>query len=420
MDALKTKLAEAEEAISAKRDERKTLAEARDEARNAFAAVDGYDPESDEYKAAEAAAQALSVADQEIAGLETARTGILRMMAADPDAIAPVDNAGHSEPNDTWSSALLDTGAFDVLRKAAGSRGRLGQVDLGTVMSRDAFAAELGSGDVAGLIQPDRRGLVPPIFRALTLLDVMPAGTTNSNSVEYVQVTQLPESAAEVSEGTRKPEASLAFEDADAPVRTIAEWLKVRKQTLADADALRAFIDSALRYDVRRRLEGQVIAGDGVGENIAGLLEQPILQPNVSGSDADRVHNGITAVQLANHEPTVVILNPLDWEGIRLSRDDSGAAAGTGGYLFGPPSVGGAATLWGLRTVVSVVCPQGTAIVCDPNGAIVLIREGVNVLVSDADGEDFTHNRVTVLAEMRAGLVVQRPDAFAAVDLQGS
>lgn len=419
---LKQKLGAVEEELSSLRDERKTLAEQREEAKSAFAAVDGYDTESDEFKAADEAIKAVSEVDQKIADAEAAQVGILRMLGQSDPAV--VSNGNRPEPakGDGWdSSGLVSSEAYQRLAAAAGSKGRFGSVDLGAVASREALAADIGSADVAGLIQPDRRGLIPPIFRPLTLLDVIPTGATNSNLVEYVQVTTLPEQAAEVSEGQPKPEAELGFEDADAPIRTIAAWLKLRKQTLADADALRSFVDTALRYDVRRRLETQVIAGDGNGENIAGILETPnVLQPVVSGSDADKVHNGITAVQLANLMPSVVALHPNDWEGIRLSRDDSGASAGTGSYLFGPPSVGGAVTLWGLRTVVSVAVPEGTAIVMDPNGALILIREGVNVLVSDSDQDDFIRNRVTVLAETRAGLVVPRPDAFAIVDLDSS
>jgi hypothetical protein len=42
----------------------------------------------------------------------------------------------------------------------------------------------------------------------------------------------------------------------------------------------------------------------------------------------------------------------------------------------------------------------------------------VQVLLSDNDGSDFTMNRSTMLAEMRAALPVFRPPAFATVALQ--
>lgn len=432
MADLKRKLARAEEQIASKRDEKKALVKEREKAKEAFAGADSIDTTSEEFKAADEAVKAVSTVDQELSELESSRVGILRMLSIDDPAPNGNGNRPESKPSGWDVDGLLDTPAYKALAASAGSKSRFGSVQLGEVADRETLgqmlsggsfvgqvdAAAFSSGDAAGLIQPDRRGLLAPRYRPLRLLDLIPTGATDTSSVEYVQVTKYPEEAAEVSEGSRKPEASIAFEDADAPIRTIAEWIKFKKQSLADAAGLRSFINTALPYDVRRRLEAQVIKGNGVGENIEGILEvNNTLEPAVSGSNADRVHNGITAIQLVDLEPTVVVLNPLDFEHIRLSRDASGAGPGTGGYLFGDPAVSGARTLWGLATVLSPVIPHGTAIVCDPNGALILIREGLNVLVSDSDQDDFIHNRVTILAEMRAGLVVFRPDAFAIVDL---
>jgi HK97 family phage major capsid protein len=74
--------------------------------------------------------------------------------------------------------------------------------------------------------------------------------------------------------------------------------------------------------------------------------------------------------------------------------------------------------LWGVPLVPSPAIPQGTVLVGDFTiGAQLFIREGVQVLMSDSDQDDFLRNRVTLLGEMRAALAVFRPSAFAAVDL---
>lgn len=421
-DELKRKLAQVEADITDLRDERADKVRARDEAKKGFASVDGYDTDSDEFKAAEAAIKSVSEVDQKISEAQAAQVGILQMLGQSEPA--PSSSSGDTPPANGWDgSRVLNDDARQHLASLAGSTGRFGRYQLGEVASRDAMAAELGSSDVGGLIQPDRRGLLPPTFRQLRLLDLIPTGTTDSNLIEYVQATTLPEQAAETAEGALKPEASFAFDDADAPVRTIPSWVKVRKQTLADASALQAFIDNALRYDVRRRLEAQVANGNGAGQNIRGILRTTGVQVAAVGtneSKADRLHHGIVQVQLADQEPQFVAIHPNDNEDVRLSRDDSGASAGTGGYLFGPPSQVGAPTIWGLPTVVSPAVPEGLGLVGDARAALVLIREGVNVLISDSDQDDFIHNRVTLLAEMRAGLVVWRPDGFSKVHLTGS
>lgn len=424
-DELKRKLSQVEDDLKQLRDDRAEKVRARDTAKAAFAATDGYDTDSDEFKAAEAAIKDVGELDDRIASTQAAQVGILKMLGqTDPDfgGSDPLPGGGRDTGKaGRWDSGkLLTPEVLETLEKASSSTGRFGQIELGKIADRDALKAELGSSNVAGLIQPDQRGLLPYLYRPLRLLDLIPSGATDSSSVEYVQVTGMGTAAAETAEGAVKPEETYGFTDATALIRTIAAWVKIRKQTLADAAGLQTFLDTALRYDVRRRLEAQVANGDGAGQNIRGILNTTGVQTPTVGtaeSGADRIHHGVVAVQLADQEPSFVGLHPLDWEDIRLSRDDSGAGAGTGGYLFGPPSQVGAPTIWGLPPVVSTSFPQGTALVGDANAATVLIREGLNVLISDSDQDDFIRNRVTLLGEMRAGLVVWRPNGFAEVNL---
>jgi HK97 family phage major capsid protein len=418
---LKSKLKQVEDDLSQLRNDRAEKAKARDTAKEAFAKLDGYDVESAEYKAAEAAIKSVSEVDEKIAQTQAAQVGILKMLGQQDPAAAPgarVEKTDDPE-RDAWNAKrIIESDGYKEMRSKGvfESSGRLGNLSLGQVASRDALKAEIGSTNVGGLIQPDVRGLVAPIMRPLRLLDLLPIGTTDSNSIEYVQETTLPlTTAAETVEGAAKPEAAYAFADATAPIRTIAHWKKVRKQTLADAAGLQTLMDTTLRYGVRRRLENQVLGGDGVGENIRGIINTSgigTVAKAVGESAADALHHGIVAIQLADQEPGFVALHPTDWEQIRLSRDDSGAAAGTGGYLFGAPSQQGASTLWGLPVVVSPAMPVNTGLVGDAQAALVAIRSGVEVLVSDSDQDDFIKNRVTLLAEMRAGLLVWRPSGF--------
>ena len=73
----------------------------------------------------------------------------------------------------------------------------------------------------------------------------------------------------------------------------------------------------------------------------------------------------------------------------------------------------------GLPLITSRVVPLGQAIVGDwTNGATLFVREAVNVRISDADQDDFVKNRLTMLGEMRAGLAIWQPTAFAVVHLK--
>jgi HK97 family phage major capsid protein len=250
------------------------------------------------------------------------------------------------------------------------------------------------------------------------VLDLIPTGTMDNNTFPYTQEGGSFGTAAETAEGGLKPEAALTLTDAEAVAATIAHWLKIRKQALADTPALQSIIDGRLRYGVLRRLEGQVLAGDGAGANIRGIL-------NTTGIGAvtfaagnkvvEQILKGITTVLLADAEATGIVMNPLDWQDALLTKASNDAGTvGSYEYVGGGPFQMTPQQLWGVPLIPSVAIAQGSALVGDFSiGAQLLIREGVNVLLSDSDQDDFIKNRVTMLAEMRAALPVFRPAAFA-------
>jgi HK97 family phage major capsid protein len=425
-DDLRAKLSQVEDDLTQLRTDRAEKARKREEAKAAFASVEGYDTNSDEYKLAQSAVREVSEIDGQIVEVQNAQVGILKMLGQDPaGADRDGDRRKAFSSDGSWDGRrIIESDAYKALAAHPAIRtekAHVGTHVLGEVVSREAFKAAISSPDLGGLIRPDFQGLQTLPLRPLRLLDLLPVGNTTSASIDYVQEVNTADTVAEVAEGAAKPEESIDFLDANASVRTIAGWVKINKQTLADAPMLQAYIDNRLRYKVRRRLEAQVASGNGAGQNIRGILNITGVQAPavVAGtSPLDRVHNGIVAVQLADHEPSFIGVHPTDWEKIRLRREETAAAgSATGGYLMGSPAIAGGQVLWGLPAVVSTAFPAGTALVGDASAALVLLREGVNVLISDSDQDDFIRNRVTMLGETRAGVMLWAPDAFAKVDL---
>lgn len=435
---LRERLRRAEQRLASLRDQRAHARKTYGEASEALASAPedaGEDHET--FQAAKAAREALEAVDAEIELAMIQQTELLRMLSAEQRPGDADNDAGSDAPDaaslavaqlarpgeDTLSvvhnqlSRIVRGDEAQALSRLAHGRTPLGRVGLGQLASREQFAV-IARADLAGLVQPDRRGLIEPTQRALTFLDFLPFAGTDSNSVQYVRATTLPSDAAAVApteEGALKPEMSpLVFDDEDAPIRTIAAWTKQLKQILADAPFLEGLLRTLLVYEVRRSLLGQIIAGNGVGQNILGLLNVPNLGTHVRAAGetmADAILQGIVDVQEADREPEVVLLNPRDIASIRLLKDADG------NYQFGPPSQSGATTIWGYPMIAERSLPIGTALVADPAGALGLLRSGVDVLVSDSDQDDFIRNRVTLLAELRAGLAVLRPDAFSKVTI---
>lgn len=442
---LREDLKKTREAINGSRDKRAEAKKTRDDAQNGFEGVDLTDPkviESDEFKAAEEAVRTHGEASEELIALQRSESVILSMLGEDvPEPSSDIPAA--ALPTTSRVKALLEGDAYTGLKEsgAFASHAKLGTVLLGDAASRERSMAMIagggiraeteaeegeviGSEDKTGAIPADRRGFIQPLLKPLSLLDLLPTGTTDSNVVEYVQVKTRPEGAEEVAEGDAKPRMSLETEDADAHARTIAGYVKLKKQALEDVSGLASLIRNLLPYEVRRRLEAQVLAGKGEGEEIKGILKTTgIGAPKAVEGDntADAILRAITTIVLSDGDPNFVALHPNTWQNLLLMREvektetveEAEKTVREGAYLYGTPASLQAPTIWGLTITKNRVVPEETPLIGDTNGATILVRSGLQVLLSDQDGDDFTRNRVTVLAEGRFAFPVWRPASFA-------
>ena len=79
----------------------------------------------------------------------------------------------------------------------------------------------------------------------------------------------------------------------------------------------------------------------------------------------------ITTVQVTGRAtPTAWVFNPVDWEGIELTRDLAGR------FYFAGPFAQGPRTLWGYPVVTSQTLPAGAALLGDWRKAVLWTRAG--------------------------------------------
>lgn len=330
----------------------------------------------------------LHAAEQAIAGLDSGRYGHAHVKSMGQMVV-------ESEEFVSQSSALLR------------SKGSI------SVSVQAALTSDPASG--GDLIQPTRvPGIVAPPERRLFLRDLISWGRTASNSIEFVKETGFTNRANVVGENPSggKPESELVFDLASEPVATIAHWLHATKQVLADAPMLQSYIDGRLRYGLALKEEAQLLHGSGVGLNIHGIAPQAsdYVNPGVTVSDdtiIDRLRIAMLQVQLAEYTADAIVLNPVDWATIELTKD------GEGRYIFANPTQVVGPTLWGLPVVATQAMDKGDFLTgAFRMGAQGWDREDATVTVSTEDRDNFIKNMVTILAESRVGLTVYRPEAF--------
>lgn len=430
---LKDRLKSIRAEIEGARDDRKAALTDREAAREAFAAVQ-FESASEmtrapEFEAAEKAVAKVGALDDKLADLQEAEKVVLGMLGEQTPAASQSGNgngpADGQQASRGWSArALLQSDQAQAFLSSwqATSSGSI-RASLGQLASRDdviEFYGAVGSDNKQGAIPADRRGIIAPYLRNLSLLDLIPFGATDSNSVDYVQVTSIPNAARPTAEGRLKPEASMTTRDVSAPVRTIPAFIKVLRQALQDVAGLETLLNGLLPYDVRRALESQILLGDGEGQNLLGLLNTTGIgdpTPVRGDNNADAILRAMTVILLGNGQPNFTALNPLVWQELLLMRENQ--AERTGMYLYGSPASVTAPTIWGLPITTNAAVPADQTLVGDSMGATVLVREGINVRVTDTDQDDFVNNRVTIRAEGRFAFAVWRPDSFAVAKTSG-
>ena len=178
-------------------------------------------------------------------------------------------------------------------------------------------------------------------------------------------------------------------------------------------------IENRLIYGVMRRIEQAVINGSGTPPALRGILNTSGLgaPASVAGdaTNSDLVLNARGAVNKAGGVANGIVMHTDDInQALKAKAQTSGVRLDSNGAFGAMPS-----TMWELPLVeVPVTAIKGKAIVADWQLATTLfIREGVHVIVWDADQNDLTANRWTLLGESRVALAVWQPTAIAVVTL---
>lgn len=328
--------------------------------------------------------------------------------------IAKLDNnEGKTTKSESLGELFTAAEGFEAFAAQA-NRGAKGSFSLPIKMAITSLPGSAGAN-----IRPDRVGMVQPLNQRLFIRDLLAKGRTVSNSIEYVRETGFTNNANVVSENPTnpKPESNIIFELDQAPVVTIAHWIKASKQVLADVPMLQSYIDNRLRYGLMLKEETQLLKGSGVGLNINGVYTQATnyVNPGVTVQDEtsiDRLRIAMLQVVLAELDPDGIVLSPVDWTTIELLKNSQN------NYLFTQPQGVATPTLWGQPVVATQSMDVGDFLVgAWQQGAQLWDREDMAVTVSTEDRDNFVKNMVTILCEERVGLTVYRPEAFVKGDL---
>lgn len=336
-------------------------------------------------------------------------------LATAEQLVAKLENGGggHERPQSMGEQVTASEDFQAFARSPRGSFGMSVQAAIGS-----------GAASAGDLVVPDRvPGIVAPGLRRLTIRDLINWGRTSSNAVEFARELVFTNNANVVSEnpGSGKPQSELTFEADSASVATIAHFIHASRQILDDVPMLQSYIDGRLRYGLKLKEEAQLLKGSGVGLNIDGIYTQAtaFVNPGVvvqAESRIDRLRLALLQVELSEYWADGIVISPLDWAAIELTKTTDNA------YLFSNPRAQGLPGLWGRNVVATQAMTAGDFLVGAFGGGLAVQgwdREDVNVVISLEDRDNFVKNMATIRCEERIALTVFRPSAFVKGDFDG-
>jgi HK97 family phage major capsid protein len=381
-----------------------------------------------------------------IEGLENMRT--VETWGADAPveslaaAVAAGESLGRFASSKSLGSLFLDSAEFKSLQGGRNGANMpspfvLNRGDIAGMWNvKDVYSA-LPSGTPGSFGVIERDPIVTQPGRTRRVRDLFPVRTTTAAVIEYFQMsgfttpgTSSVNNASSVAERSGgafglKPQSSFQFIGQQAPVRTLAHWEAAHRNVLADEPQLRSIIDNELLYGLRLQEDAQILNGDGLGENLTGILNTSGIQEYawsdgatspVADTKADAIRRAATLAFLAYYEPSGVVVHPNDWEDIELTKNTQGT------YLMAVSmQVGSEARIWRMPIVDTPAIDEGTALVgAFGTGAQIYDREQASIRISEQHADFFVRNAIVILAEQRLALAVKRPESFVKIDFDAA
>jgi HK97 family phage major capsid protein len=252
----------------------------------------------------------------------------------------------------------------------------------------------------------------------LSVLDFVPQIPTTQSAVKFMRETTFDDSAvAEKSEGGTYGEADLDLTEVSLPVEKIPVWLPITDEQLEDVPQAEAYVNSRLVYMARKRLNTQILQGDGSTPNLEGTENVSNIQTQALGADPipDALYKLFVKIQDdtdgatsgGDADPSAVFIRPSAWQDVALLRTADGI------YIWGHPSQTGPRTIWGVPVVTTNAVSSGSAVTGDYAAhSYLAVKRGIDVQVTNSHSTFFIEGKQAIRADMRVCMVHLRPSAF--------
>ncbi len=309
------------------------------------------------------------------------------------------------------SEVLLENQSFQRLLKDRSGSAIVKFAGLSDLETKATLTSAGAGSSVTGVIPIGRipQNIVPPARRALSIRDMLTVIPTTRGVVDFVKVSTDPVTSTAVNDASPKASNTTVLTASSADVATVSAYQTTSAQILEDVPGLSAFLQTSLAYGVRKEEDRQILKGTGADQEMYGLINLATaftlsLAPASDGYGyADIIGRACQQLDTADEFPAkFVAVNPVMLWNMRLAR-------GGGVYNFREMFRD-----WGLTMFGSTALSSTEFLVGSPSPIAVQLHERseLTVEISLNEGTNFQQNLVTIRAEERVALTVQRPASF--------
>lgn len=234
-------------------------------------------------------------------------------------------------------------------------------------------------------------------------LQSVSVGTINGARALWIEETDEQGTPIFIAEGASKVQLSSLWVEKTSPVQKIAVYGKVTTELMADLPQLMSYIQSSLMKRLSVKLETELFTGLGTGNTISGA--KTLATTFSAGANALAIDNAnefdvldalALQVEVANGMANAVYINPSTWAKMKGLKDTTGRPIWKD-YI--DPTTG-IVNYAGMNIFTSTAITAGEFVGGDMEVLHVLYRDNLTIQIG-LDGNDFTNNVKTIIAEQR-------------------
>lgn len=261
-------------------------------------------------------------------------------------------------------------------------------------------------------------GLNTIASRRVRLMDLVSRGRATSNIISWVYQSGKEGSAGGTAEGDTKNQIDFNLVVASQSVVKRTAFIKVSTEMLDDIDFIESEINNELLRELNKDVELTAYSGNGTAPAMNGVRTTAtafsagdFALAVDNANEADVLTVAINQIAIADQpEPTAILCHPTDIAKLLVIK----VSATDKRYVDRLQMIAGQLSLDGIPIIKTTLVTAGTYLVGAFNLAT-LYDLGTLSVQMGIDGNDWTKNLRTIIAEYRGAMVVKNNDRTAFV-----